>query len=253
MVVSISASGCPSRVQAGNEGDNAPTLPYRRVASYRVPVQGPVEGLVYAGRNLVVSVGGYGMSALAVSDLTRGTWRVLRHLPDEQFGEGITVLGGLVWQATWREGRIWRYSAQSLELVDSLTIDREVWGLTTDGQHLIASNGSSYLIRIDPDGLVALDSIWVHTAKEAVEGLNELEFVGRHVVANVAHTTRLAVISLEDGQVEAWIDLERLIEELSGAGAAGEPNGIALDGQGTIFVTGKGGQTVVAVTVAGLM
>ena len=72
-----------------------------------------------------------------------------------------------------------------------------------------------------------------------VTNLNELEYVNGKVYANIWKTRKIAIINLQDGRVEGWIDLTGLPGSQDG-----DPNsvlnGIAYDAKlDRLFVTGK--------------
>ena len=69
--------------------------------------------------------------------------------------------------------------------------------------------------------------------------LNELEFVGGEIYANIWRTDLIARIDPATGLVTGWIDLEGLLPAGEKA-AADVLNGIAWDeADGRLFVTGK--------------
>jgi glutamine cyclotransferase len=73
-----------------------------------------------------------------------------------------------------------------------------------------------------------------------VKQLNELEFVGGEVYANVWHTDRVATISPQSGAVTGWIDLRGLMSVGYRLAPEAVLNGIAYDAVGDrLFVTGK--------------
>ena len=72
----------------------------------------------------------------------------------------------------------------------------------------------------------------------AAPRLNELEFAGGSIYANVWQTDRIARIDPASGRVTGWLDLAGLLGP--GATGAGVLNGIAWDpGTGRLWVTGK--------------
>jgi len=68
-------------------------------------------------------------------------------VPADRFGEGLTLLNGILYQLTWKAGVAYVYDASTLALQDSFNYAGEGWGLATDGTSLIMSDGTS-------DGLV---------------------------------------------------------------------------------------------------
>jgi glutaminyl-peptide cyclotransferase len=72
-----------------------------------------------------------------------------------------------------------------------------------------------------------------------VEDLNELEFVGGEIYANVWTTDRIAIVAPATGRVTGWINLAGLMPRQATAGDA-VLNGIAWDAaRQRLFVTGK--------------
>ena len=73
-----------------------------------------------------------------------------------------------------------------------------------------------------------------------VGNLNELEFVGGEIYANVWHTDRIARISPESGRIVGWINLTGLLPKVYQLEPEAVLNGIAYDAAGDrLFVTGK--------------
>jgi glutamine cyclotransferase len=81
--------------------------------------------------------------------------------------------------------------------------------------------------------------IRVRDGDRAIDDLNELEFVGGEVYANVWLTDRIARIDPASGGVTGWIDLTGLLQRKEPPGDD-VLNGIAYDAaDGRLFVTGK--------------
>ena len=87
--------------------------------------------------------------------------------------------------------------------------------------------------------------------KDAVEQLNELEYVKGEIYANVWHSDMIARISPRDGQVIAGIDLKALLPVEQRVDDEAVLNGIAYDAKyDRIFVTGKRWPTVFQIEAA---
>src|SRR5262249_2163145 len=143
------------------------------------------------------------------------TGKVLKKVdvPVPYFAEGIAVLNGKVYQLTWQHQVGFIYDAQSFDRVGQFNYQGEGWGLTTDGQSLILSDGSNRLKYLDPANFRVTKTITVLDGKTPVDQLNELEFVHGDIYANVWHDQRIAVIDPQTGHVKAWIDLTGLMPE----------------------------------------
>lgn len=125
------------------------------------------------------------------------------------FGEGSVRWKGDVYMLTWkaRTGLVLDGTtfAQKRTFKFSTTTG-EGWGITHDGSRFIVSDGSSWLHFWDPETLKQTARVQVKTAGRPVTRLNELEFVGGEVLANVWFDTRIARIHPATGTVLGWID-----------------------------------------------
>ncbi len=163
------------------------------------------------------------------------------------FGEGLTSWNDQLIQLTWREGLAFVYDRQTLRFIESFKFTPEGWGLTTDGKHLILSDGTSELRKIDPHTRRVVGKIKVRDGTgRPVARLNELEFVDGEIWANVWQTERIVRISPESGRVIGWVDLSgmlpgrRTVSTDPNERGVDVLNGIAYDAQsGRLFVTGK--------------
>ena len=198
------------------------------------------QGLVVADGKFLESTGEVGRSSLR--SVEPATGRVLKKvdLAPPYFAEGIALLNGRIYQLTWQHQVGFIYDAQTFERVGQFNYDGEGWGLTTDGQSLILSDGSSRIRFIDPTSFRVTKTITVVDGKEPVIELNELEYIEGQIYANIWHDDRIATIDPQTGRVTSWIDLTNLMpkEELSDEEAV--LNGIAYDqANNKLFVTGK--------------
>ena len=106
-----------------------------------------VDGLMWEG------TGEYGSSRLQYTDLATGVTTVVAKLPDDHFGEGITLLGDKIYQLTWLNGVMHIYDRATLKKVGEKSYKGEGWGLTTDGKWLYMSDGTSDIRVLDPQTL----------------------------------------------------------------------------------------------------
>jgi glutamine cyclotransferase len=160
-------------------------------------------------------------------------------LPDESFGEGLTIFHGKICQLTWLDKTGFIYDLRTLRKLGKFSYNTEGWGLTHDDTSLILSDGTNRLQYIDPDSFQVTRTLEVFAGPQAVTNLNELEFIRGEIWANIWHSNRIARIDPKSGLVTAWIDLTAIAEP-----ETREPedvlNGIAWDpGRQRLFVTGK--------------
>lgn len=217
-----------------------PVYGHRVVQSYPHDRASYTEGLVMKGGSIFEGTGLYGRSKLREWDLYSG--RVLREagLDRHYFGEGVTVLGDTVYQLTYLENTAFTYDRRSFRRIDTVRYPTQGWGLTTDGARLIASDGSSAITFYNPTTLAIEGRVFVTDAVGPVGFLNELEYAGGKLYANVWQTDFIAVIAPQTGRIEAWIDLTGLNPEPQVLVYPLVLNGIAVNEHtGRLLVTGK--------------
>lgn len=198
------------------------------------------QGLDYVDGILIEGTGRRGQSTLRRVDLDTGQVLQSLRLPDQLFGEGVTVLGDKIYQLTWQENIGFVYDRETFALLDTFSYPTEGWGLTHDGQRLIMSDGTANLYFLDPMTLQEIGRVEVRDPHGPVTLINELEYVEGEVFANVWRTDWIARIDPGTGQVTGWIDLAGLLQPEDMAQPVDVLNGIAYDeATGRLFVTGK--------------
>jgi glutaminyl-peptide cyclotransferase len=225
---------------AGSQESRAPVWGYELVSTFPHDPQAFCQGLVVHEGKLYEGTGEYGSSSLREVELETG--RVLRMFPLNRqfFGEGITLFGDSLYQLTWKSRRAFVFDAQTLEYQKTLQFQGEGWGLTHDGTHLIMSDGTANLRFMDPRTFAEVRRIRVHDGRRRIDKLNELEYVGGEIFANIWYSDLIARISPEDGRVLGWIDLRTLWPKSERPSREAVLNGIAYDSaSGRLFVTGK--------------
>lgn len=241
-------TGVPSSSPAGtaNQGETFPPVPSVQIYSYQVINTYPhdsgafTEGLVFNGGAIYESTGLKGQSSLRKVELETGKVLQIRPLAAEYFGEGITISGDTIVQLTWQEHKAFVYDKKTFELQREFDIETEGWGITTDGKNLIMSDGTSTLRILSPDTLENLGDINVQDAGGPVANLNELEYIGGLIYANVWNTDNIAIIDPGSGRVNGWVNLEGLLPQQTPGKSVDVLNGIAYDAaKGRLFVTGK--------------
>jgi glutamine cyclotransferase len=244
LIAAISCNG------ANNNTSNVSSVPapnppvasygYQIVNIYPHDSNAFTQGLILVDGKLLESTGQEGSSSLRSVELATGKILKKVDVPSPYFAEGITVLNGKVYQLTWQHEQGFVYDAQTLEKVGHFDYEGEGWGLTTDGQSLILSDGSSRIKYLDATSFRVTRTISVVDGTKAIDQLNELEFVQGEIYANVWHANRIAVIDPQSGRVKAWIDLTGLMPEGERLDAEAVLNGIAYDqANGKLYVTGK--------------
>ncbi|MHC4229560.1 MAG: glutaminyl-peptide cyclotransferase [Planctomycetota bacterium] len=198
------------------------------------------QGLVFEDGFLYEGTGLNGRSELRKVELETGKVLRTRKLPDEYFGEGITILGGRIIQLTFQSNVGFVYDKETFELLQEFSYPSEGWGLTHDGEHLIMSDGTPMLYFLDPETLARVRKIMVLDKDNALWGLNELEYIKGQIYANVWPKNRIVRIDPNSGKVIGWIDFKGLLAPQDYSNDLDVFNGIAYDPAGDrLFVTGK--------------
>ena len=198
------------------------------------------QGLILMDGKLLESTGNEGFSSLRRVELESGKVLKKVDVPEPYFAEGIAVLNGKVYQLTWQHQVGFIYDAQTFNRLGQFNYQGEGWGLTTDGQSLILSDGSSSIKFLDPNSFQVTRSITVTDRARPIRELNELEYVNGEIYANVWHDNRIATIDPQSGRVNSWIDLTGLMPEGELPDPEAVLNGIAYDqASDKLIVTGK--------------
>lgn len=199
-----------------------------------------VQGLAFDQSHLYLGTGGYGSSYIAKINSSTGHTIVQESLPARYFGEGVTVLGDLLYQLTWRSGTGFVRDRETLQVIEQFRIAGEAWGITNDGTHLIVSNGSAALTFYTPEGMKPVRSITVTEEGRRIQRLNELEYIDGLVWANIWYEDRVVVINPQSGEVVASLNLEGLLPKKERLPNTDVLNGIGYDATNNgVWFTGK--------------
>jgi len=229
-----------SAAQENSAGNKPPVYGYRIVNTYPHDRTAFCQGLVFADGVLYEGTGQYGRSTLRKVDLRSGKVLQLFRMNPRLFGEGITIHGNDLIQLTWRSRAGYVYDKQTFKPRTAFRYTGEGWGITSDGQQLIMSDGSATLRFLDPKTYQVTRRVVVRSQGRPVDRLNELEYIEGAIYANVWETDYIARISPQTGEVLGWIDLRGLLGPLERLHPDAVLNGIAYDAKGKrLFVTGK--------------
>lgn len=242
LVATVSCAPSP----VGKDGQNkttlqsVPTYTFTIINAYTHDRDAFAQGLAFENDTLYEGTGLYGKSSLRRVDLKTGKVLQIHILPDEYFGEGITVFGDIIIQLTWRSKKGFVYDKNSFEILRDFTYETEGWGITHDGKRLIMSDGTSTLYFLDADTFKTTGHIQVYDNGKSVSNLNELEFIDGQIYANVWRTEYIAMIDPRSGRVTGWIDLSGILPPQADGKPVDVLNGIAYDiANNRLFVTGK--------------
>jgi glutamine cyclotransferase len=243
LLLPLALSGCgrsdvPSSPRL-DPGALIPSYTYDVVHVYPHDRGAFTQGLFYLDGALYESTGLNGESSLRKVDLQTGKVLQQISIPAQYFAEGLALFNDKLFQLTWQNHKCFVYDLATFKQEKEFNYPTEGWGLTTDGQSLILSDGSAQLRFLDPATFEAKRAVVVTARGNPVGNLNELEYVKGEIFANVWTTFQIVRIDPATGNVVGIIDLTGILppEDRTGIDVL---NGIAWDPKGErLFVTGK--------------
>lgn len=209
------------------------------VAEYPHDVESYTQGLFFQEGQLYESTGVHGKSTFRKVDLQTG--KALKRLDFDKkyFVEGSVMFRDNLYILTWETRTAFIYDAATLEYKSTWKYPREGWGITTDGKHLIASDGSANLYFMD-ENFAQKKKVLVTIEGRPVRFLNELEYIDGKVWANVYTSDEIVIIDPKDGCIEAVVDCRGLLPDKFRTPETDVLNGIAYNPEdGKIYLTGK--------------
>lgn len=232
------APNAPAPAPALNT-NGLPLYTYDIVNTFPHDTKAFTEGLVYLNGDLLESTGLKGSSNLRRVELKTG--KILQNVtvPDQYFAEGLAVLNNKAYQLTWQSQVGFVYDLERFRSNLEFDYTGEGWGLTTDGNSLIMSDGTDVIKFMDPGTFKERRRIHVTSNGEPVRLLNELEYIKGEIYANVWKTDYVVHIDPQTGKVLGIIDFSGLLS-MDEREHTDVLNGIAYDAAGDrLFVTGK--------------
>jgi glutaminyl-peptide cyclotransferase len=223
-------------------------LKYELIASHPHDSTCYTQGFLFHNGQLLESTGApenipYTRSLIGIVDLNSGKMNIKAEIDRNiYFGEGIAVLNNKIFQLTYKNQVGFIYDAKTFQNKGQFGyLNKEGWGLTTDGKQLIMSDGTNVLTYLDPEKFNITKTLVVSENGFAVDYLNELEFINGFIYANIYTTHRIVKIDPENGQVIAELDIDDLFQKSKNQySPSAETNGIAYNPENDkIYVTGK--------------
>lgn len=217
-----------------------PLLTARIVARYPHDPSAFTEGLIWSDGALYESVGRERQSDVRRVRLADGRVTARVTIPPAQFGEGLARWRDQLISLTWHDGVAHRWNARTLKQVGAARYVGEGWGLASDGNTLLLSDGTPTIKRLDAASFRQVGRIDVTVNNRPLDQINELEVVDGAILANVWHQPYLVRIDPATGAVNALVDLRPLVAEVKARDPEAVANGIAWDAaHRRLFVTGK--------------
>jgi glutaminyl-peptide cyclotransferase len=263
--------------EANAAGNNAtadaapPTLGYTVVKTYPHDTSAYTEGFLFHDGQLFESTGTEAasmpgrQSLFGMVDLATGRITPKVTLDrNKYFGEGIAFLHDKLYQLTYTTRTGFIYDAKTFKKLGEFTYpNREGWGMTTDGQYLIMSDGTSNIDYYDPGNarpdtvkIVYDDSttatkilpsfrlvkvLGVTDNNGPVSNINELELIKGYLYTNQWLTNYILKIDPGTGKVVGRLNMDTIVADARNKYSEAESlNGIAYDSTtGKVYVTGK--------------
>lgn len=224
-----------------------PAIAYTIVASIPHDTNAYTEGLVFYNNQLYESTGSpeyleQTKSVIGPVDIKTGRIQVKAELNKEYFGEGIVFFKDKIYQLTYQNNLGFIYDAKTFKQLGRFSFSNEEgWGLTTDGEFIIMSDGTNVLTYLDPATLKPVKTLAVRNGGYAEDFLNELEYINGFIYANVWRKNYIVKIAPGSGEIVGILDLALLTDRAKSKHANADVlNGIAYDSTtDKIYVTGK--------------
>jgi len=201
---------------------------------------GFTQGLFILDGKLYESTGLYGKSKIRRIDLNTLELELSKDLPKQFFAEGLTPLSnGRMAQITWRAKTGIVYDREGINVEKVFKYDTEGWGLASKEDQIVMSDGSDTLQFLDPETLKVINKVNVTMDGKKVKDINELEWVGDAIYANVWMKDEIIKIDPSTGKVIATINCKGIYPDRPRDPNA-VLNGIAYDHDENVFyITGK--------------
>lgn len=200
-----------------------------------------VQGFEMHGDVIYESNGQNGESRVWKYQLGQTTPMKQTFMADEYFGEGLTLVGDMVYQLSWHHKKGFIYDKNNLNLLAEFLYPSEIgegWGLCYDGKYLLMSDGSHQIYFIDPkDTLKVVKKISVAGYSSVYEKINELEYYNGYIYANLWQQPFVIKIDPNTGEVLEKLDLSIFVQKHT-KNEDDVLNGITFKG-GNMLVTGK--------------
>lgn len=224
----------------------APTPPalytYEIINEFPHDIKAYTQGLEFHDGILYESTGKKGRSSLRKVDFKTGEILKQIRLEDSQFGEGITIMNGKIYQLTWQNGIGFVYDLEKFEKIDTFQYgeSKEGWGLCHNGNKIFKSDGTEKIWFLNPDTLAEEGHIETVTNKSVFNMANELEYLNGKIYANVYQKPSMMIIDAQSGAIEGVINFGGLKERVTKHQELDVLNGVAYHPERkTFFVTGK--------------
>ena len=195
-----------------------PVYGYEVVKTYPHDGNAFTQGLIFHNGFLYESTGERGESTIRKVEIETGKVLQKVDLPKDNFGEGLTLLNGKLYNLTWQEGICRVYNVDDFKLIKEFNYQGEGWGITNDGTNLYMTDSTHVIRVLNPETFKSsrMQAVMREDGKPLMK-LNELEYIKGEIWANVWHSEQgdtlgkpnyVARIDPATGKLLGWIDLD---------------------------------------------
>lgn len=237
--ISLIVFSCSS-ARVAHQSDRQ-VIPYRVTGIFPHDTKAFTQGLVMHQGNVYESTGLKKRSWIAKVDLETGEQHKKVELEKQYFGEGITILHDKLYQLTWKHHKGFIYDLHTFQQIGTFSYPFRGWGMTTDHQHLIISDGTDKIYYLDTLHFNTVKTLSIREDNKKVRRLNELEFMEGYIFANQWKKNVILIIDPASESVVGKIDMSPVVRAIKRSyKKANTLNGIAYDKDTkNILITGK--------------
>ncbi len=181
-------------------------------------------------------------SMIGIIDTATGKMDTKVFLDKKYFGEGIVFIKNKLYQVTYQNKTGFVYDDKNYRLQRTFSyLNKEGWGLTTDGKAIIMTDGTDALTFLNPANLEQQRVLKVTENGLPRDSLNEPEYIKGFIYANIWMNNKIVKIDAATGKVVACLECSSLVLEARRNNPGADVlNGIAYDSlTDKIYVTGK--------------
>ncbi|MEO9802303.1 MAG: glutaminyl-peptide cyclotransferase [Reichenbachiella sp.] len=198
------------------------------------------EGLLINNNELYESTGNKGESSIRKVNMSTGEVIKSVDISAQYFGEGIGVIEDKLYMLSWKQGTGFIFNKSTLKQIGQFSYPTEGWGMTSNADTLIMSDGTNVLRFMEPESFSEYRQIEVYDKNGPIDFLNELEYVNGDIFAVRWQTEMIYIVDPLSGKVKGILDLTGIFDYSKYERRIDVLNGIAYNSQsGKYYVTGK--------------
>jgi glutaminyl-peptide cyclotransferase len=253
LILLLSISACTKNPQTGKKAtfkndSQIESIKFSVIKTYPHDTESFTEGFIFQNNELYESTGSpenFPQTRSVIGPVSFKTGKINKKIEldrNRYFGEGIVFFKDKLYQLTYQNRLGFIYDSRTFKQIGTFTYkNKEGWGMTTDGENIIMSDGTNVITYWNPDSLNVIKTLNITFNGSSALYMNELEYINGYIYSNIWTTSNIAKIDPRDGKIIGIIDLSSLYAKARKENPLSEAtNGIAYDpAKDRIFVTGK--------------